>query len=54
MDYQKTLPMTGSTIVVGGVAIEQGWLLLAAFVLVAIGAVCVRVGFRRGKAAIDQ
>ncbi|MFJ3664077.1 hypothetical protein ACIPPM_26880 [Streptomyces sp. NPDC090119] len=46
--------MTGPAIVVGGLQIEQGWLLLAALLLVGMGAVMVRVGFRRGKGATER
>lgn len=54
MDYQKALPMTGSGIVIGGVVVEQGWLIAAALALVTIGAVIVRLCFRRGKEATDR
>jgi hypothetical protein len=54
MDYQNKLAMTGPAVVIGGFEIQQGWLLLAAVALVGVGALFVRFGFRRGKAAIDK
>jgi len=38
-------------IVIGTTVITGWWLLAAAFTLVAIGAVCIRAGFRRGRGA---
>ncbi|MFE9099912.1 hypothetical protein [Actinomadura geliboluensis] len=51
MDYGKTLPMTGAGITLGGIFIGQLWLVVAAIVLVALGAVVIRLSFRRGKNA---
>ena len=51
MDYPKTLPLTGGGIVIGGIAFGRYWILLASILLVALGAVLIRVLFRRGKEA---
>lgn len=47
-DYGK-LPFTGAGITIGSVFIDQFWLAGIAVGLVVIGAVAVRLGFRRGK-----
>ncbi|WP_381797251.1 hypothetical protein [Streptomyces niveus] len=41
-------------IVIGTTVITGWWLLTIALVLVAIGAVAIRVGFRRGRSAGDR
>lgn len=51
MDYGKTLPMTGAGITLGGIFIGQLWLVIAAVALVAVGAVIIRLTFRRGRDA---
>lgn len=53
MDYQKVLPATGAGVVIGSLAISEKWLLVGAVALVVLGAVLVRVVFRRGKGATD-
>jgi hypothetical protein len=51
--YGKTLPFTGGAISLFGIMIDQLWLAVAAIGLVAIGAVAIRLTFRRGKNASD-
>ncbi|MGV2384205.1 MAG UNVERIFIED_CONTAM: hypothetical protein LOD86_02880 [Thermobifida fusca] len=51
MDYGKTLPMTGAGITLGGIFIGQLWLVVTAVALVAVGALIIRLSFRRGKDA---
>ncbi|MFE6025565.1 hypothetical protein [Streptomyces niveus] len=41
-------------IVIGTTVITGWWLLAAALTLVAVGAVMIRVGFRRGRTAGDR
>ncbi|CBG73089.1 putative phage-encoded membrane protein [Streptomyces scabiei 87.22] len=41
-------------IVIAGTAITGWWLLTAALTLVAVGALSIRVGFRRGRTAGQQ
>lgn len=41
-------------IVIGTTVITGWWLLAAALAVVAVGALCIRVGFRRGKGANEQ
>lgn len=53
MDYGKTLPMTGTGIVLGGVVIDQVWLVAGAVGLMLVGVVLIRLGFRRGKSPRD-
>ncbi|WP_267595710.1 hypothetical protein [Carbonactinospora thermoautotrophica] len=48
MSYEK-LPLTGAGITVGGVFFEQVWLLVAAAGLIAMGALMIRLGWRRNK-----
>lgn len=48
----KQLAMTGTgTLTIGGVALAGPWILAASIALVALGAILVRVAFRRRKAA---
>lgn len=50
MDYGKgSLPLTGAGIAVGGVIIDQVWLLAVAGGLIGVGALLLRVGYRRRK-----
>jgi hypothetical protein len=44
-----SLASTGATLTIGGIVFDQIWLIAAAFGLVLIGALCIRLGFRRGK-----
>ncbi|WP_433330087.1 hypothetical protein [Spirillospora sp. CA-294931] len=54
MDYgSKALPVTGAGITIGGIFFGQLWLVAAALVLIAAGAILLRLTFRRGKKA-DQ
>lgn len=39
------------TIVIGTTVITGWWLLAAALTIVAVGAICIRVGFRPGRGA---
>lgn len=54
MEYGKSLPMTGGGITIAGIFIGQLWLLAAVIALVAVGAVLIRVSFRRGKTAAQR
>lgn len=48
----KQLAMTGSGVItVGGVAIAGPWILAGAVVLVLLGAVAIRLSFRRRRGA---
>ena len=50
MPYGGKLPITGVTgLAIGGLVIDQGYLLAAASVLVAAGAVLIRKTWRRNK-----
>jgi hypothetical protein len=54
VNYHSTgrgaLAATGiGTVTIGGIAFEQLWLLGAALLLVTVGAVAIRVGWRRNK-----
>lgn len=51
MDYGKTLPLTGAGITVGGVIYAPWQVAAAAVVIIVIGAVIVRLTFRRGRNA---
>ncbi|MFF8406957.1 hypothetical protein ACF06P_35690 [Streptomyces sp. NPDC015684] len=42
---------TAGVIVVAGVAVTGWWLLAAALAVIAVGAICIRVGFRRNRGA---
>lgn len=57
MSDNAQLARTGTAagaIVVGG-AVVTGWYLLAVAIgVVALGAICVRLGFRRGKTAAQR
>lgn len=44
-----TLAQTGGGIVLGSVVIGQMWLIAIALLLVTLGALAIRVGFRRGR-----
>lgn len=52
-EYGRTLPFTGGTIAIGGILIDQLWLVGAAIGLVAVGAVAIRLSFRRRKRVGD-
>jgi hypothetical protein len=55
MDYGKgALPVTGAGITVGALVIDQLWLAAVAAVVIAVGAVFIRVGWRRGKAPTQR
>lgn len=55
MDYgTKTLPMTGAGVTAFGIYFGQLWLVALALGLVAVGAILLKIGFRRGKRADDQ
>ncbi|MEU9021508.1 hypothetical protein [Actinomadura sp. NPDC048394] len=49
MDYGKTLPFTGLGIPVFGVVLGETWLAAIAVGLVLIGAIAVRLTWRRDK-----
>ncbi|MEV4033439.1 hypothetical protein [Streptomyces umbrinus] len=51
------LARTGSAagaIVIGTTVITGWWLLAAALAIVAVGTICIRIGFRRGRTAGEQ
>ncbi|MYV40788.1 hypothetical protein GT030_18415 [Streptomyces sp. SID1328] len=43
------LAATGTSLTIGSIVLDQTWLIAAALGLVVFGALCIRVGFRRGK-----
>ncbi|SMF85947.1 hypothetical protein [Streptomyces sp. Amel2xC10] len=45
---------TAGALVIGGVAVTGWYLLAAALAIVAVGAVCIRLGFRSGREAGEQ
>lgn len=48
----RQLALTGSgTLVIGGVSIAGPWILAAALAVVLLGAILIRVSFRRRKGA---
>ena len=53
MDYGKTLPITGAGVVLGGVVIDQIWLVAISAGLLLGGVALIRLGFRRGKTPED-
>lgn len=55
MSDNAKLAQTGAGALVIGTTVITGWWILAiAFTAVAIGAICIRYGFRRGKNAGQQ
>lgn len=54
MDYEKTIPVTGlGTLTIGGVVVHQLWLPSLAIGVVVLGAVAIRLLFRRSRGASD-
>jgi uncharacterized membrane protein len=53
MDYQKSIPLTGSGIVIGGIAISGYWIILLSLIIVSLAALLIRLFFRKGKTAFD-
>ena len=53
MDYEKTIPLTGATTVATGLVIGRYWILLASLTIVSVGAILIRLFFRRGKKATE-
>jgi hypothetical protein len=50
MDYgTPSLPLTGAGVIIGGLIIDQVYLLSVAIIAVALIATLLRVGYRRGK-----
>ncbi|MDR3033760.1 MULTISPECIES: hypothetical protein [Kitasatospora] len=48
--YQNQLAKTGAgVLVLGGLTVAGWWMIAVAAVLVALGVLCVRFGFRRGR-----
>lgn len=45
---------TAGALVIGTTVITGWWLLAAAAAVVALGAICIRVGFRTGRGAGEQ
>ena len=55
MNSYGTLPVTGATITVGGIMLDQVWLLGAGFGALVIGVTMLRLTWRRGQSiAADQ
>ncbi|MFI1170826.1 hypothetical protein [Streptomyces melanogenes] len=52
MNY-GSLASTGVTLTIGGIVLDQVWLIALAAGLVVMGAVVIRLGFRRGKTPRD-
>lgn len=52
MNYGQ-LAQTGASLTIGGVVLDQMWLITAAAGLVIAGALLIRFGFRRGKTPGD-
>ncbi|MGW5123266.1 hypothetical protein ACWEQ7_04225 [Streptomyces sp. NPDC004069] len=53
-DHGKLASTGAGALVIGATVITGWWILAIAFTAVAIGAVCIRFGFRRGKNAGQQ
>ena len=54
LDYEKTIPITGlGTLTIGGVVVHQLWLPSLAIGVVVLGAVAIRLLFRRSRGASD-
>lgn len=51
MDYGRTLPLTGAGVFVGGAFIVPWQVAAIAVAMIAVGAVIVRLTFRRGRKA---
>ena len=47
--HYGSLAATGATLTIGGIVLEQGWLIGIATGLILAGGLLIRVGFRRGK-----
>ncbi|GAA2088056.1 hypothetical protein GCM10009759_09930 [Kitasatospora saccharophila] len=48
--YQNQLARTGAgVLVIGGLTLAGWWAAAAAAGLIAVGVLCVRIGFRRGR-----
>ncbi|MFC8720495.1 hypothetical protein [Kitasatospora sp. NPDC057198] len=48
--YQNQLARTGAgVLVLGGLTLAGWWVAVAAAALIAVGVLCVRTGFRRGR-----
>ena len=45
---------TAGVLIIGGTALTGWWLLTAALAVVLVGALCIRVGFRRSRKAGEQ
>ena len=57
MSDHAQLARTGTAagaLIIGTTVITGWWLLAAALAVVALGAVCIRLGFRRGRTAGEQ
>lgn len=51
--HYGSLAATGATLTIGGIVLDQVWLVGIAAALVVGGALLIRVGFRRGKTPSD-
>ncbi|MCW2904339.1 MAG: hypothetical protein JWO67_6604 [Streptosporangiaceae bacterium] len=52
MNY-GSLAATGASLTIGGIVLDQAWLVAVSFGLVLAGALLIRVSFRRGKTPRD-
>jgi hypothetical protein len=53
MNSYGSLPMTGATVTIGGLVLDQSWLLGAGIGVVILGAFVARFAFRRHKTMLD-
>jgi len=51
--HYGSLAATGTSLTIGGIVLDQVWLVGLAVALVVGGALVVRIGFRRGKTPQD-
>ncbi len=48
------LPVTGASITLGGMMFDQAWLLVIGMMLVTVGAVALRLTWRRGATVTEK
>lgn len=53
MNQYGTLPVTGASLTLGGVMLDQVWLLGFGMGIVVLGAVAIRTSWRRGKGVTE-
>lgn len=54
MNSYGSLPFTGATVTLLGVAFDQAWLLVVGLLFVAISVATIRTGWRRGKSVTSK